>query len=184
MGMFEWILRAGIQDASAQLLPQRIELPAIDSSWEVDWRPSLGAGLDCSRVRGRLVLGHPRALDAVGSLQHWLKAEARQHLPEWLALVADDTGHRYSRVSVRLQRGRWGSCSSSGTISLNAKLLMLPPDAVRYVLVHELCHTLHMNHSPAFWTEVARHQPDWRQQARQIRALQRGLPVWTRVRTS
>jgi len=184
MGMFEWIVRAGIQDASAQLLPQRVELPAIDCSWEVEWKPTLGVGLECSRVRGRLVLGHPRALDAVGSLQHWLKAEARQHLPEWLALVADDTGHRYQKVSVRLQRGRWGSCSSSGTISLNAKLLMLPPDAVRYVLVHELCHTLHMNHSPAFWAEVARHQPDWRQQARQIRALQRSLPVWTRVRAN
>ena len=184
MGMFDWIVRAGIEDASAQLLPQRIELPAIDNSWVVEWRPGQSAGLACSRVRGCLTLGHPRALDAVGSLQHWLKAEARRHLPDWLALVAEDTGHRYQRVSVRLQRGRWGSCSSRGTISLNAKLLMLPPDAVRYVLVHELCHTLHMNHSAAFWDEVTRHQPDWRQQARQIRALHRSLPPWTQVQVS
>ncbi len=184
MGMFDWIIRAGIQDASAQLLPTRIELPAVDRAWVVEWRPGAAAVLEHARADGRITLGHPRALEAIGSLQHWLKAEARRHLPDWLALVAKDTGHRYNRVSVRLQRGRWGSCSNSGTISLNAKLLMLPPDAVRYVLVHELCHTLHMNHSPAFWAEVTRHQPDWRQQTRQIRALQRELPVWTRVRTN
>jgi predicted metal-dependent hydrolase len=98
--------------------------------------------------------GPPRALDAIADLQHWLKREARRHLPDWLALVAEDTGHRYQRVSVRLQRSRWGSCSSRGTISLNAKLLMLPRMR-RYVLVHELCHTLHMNHSPAFWDKLA-----------------------------
>ncbi|MBU3693440.1 MAG: M48 family metallopeptidase [Rhodocyclaceae bacterium] len=182
MGMFDWIVRAGVQDASARLLPQRIDLPAIDSAWEVDWRPGAAPGLEISRLRSRVALGHPRALDAIGGLQHWLKLEARRHLPDWLALVAKDTGHRYQRVSVRLQRSRWGSCSSRGTISLNAKLLMLPPDAVRYVLVHELCHTLHMNHSRAFWDEVTRHQPDWARQARQIRALQRGLPTWTNVR--
>lgn len=184
MGMFDWIVRAGIEDASVQLLPQRIDLPAIDDSWTVEWRPGQSGSLECCRIRNRLTLGQPRALDAVGSLQHWLKAEARRHLPDWLALVAQDTGHRYRRASVRLQRSRWGSCSSSGTISLNAKLLMLPPDAVRYVLVHELSHTLHMNHSRAFWDEVARHQPDWRQQVGLIRTLQRSLPAWVRVRAT
>lgn len=183
MGMFDWIVRAGIQDASAQLLPQRIDLPAVDSNWTVEWRPERNAGLDCSRASNHITLGHTHALDAVSNLQHWLKLEARRHLPDWLAVVAEDTGHRYQRVSVRLQRGRWGSCSSRGTISLNAKLLMLPPDAVRYVLVHELCHTLHMNHSAAFWAEVTRHQPDWRQQARHVRTLHRGLPAWTQVAT-
>lgn len=182
MGMFDWIVRAGIEDASVQLLPQRIDLPAIDDNWTVEWQPGQSAGLESCRLRKRLSLGHPRALDAIGSLQHWLKLEARRHLPDWLALVAQDTGHRYRRVSVRLQRGRWGSCSSTGTISLNAKLLMLPPDAVRYVLVHELSHTVQMNHSRAFWDEVARHQPDWQQQVRDIRALQRTLPTWANVR--
>lgn len=181
MGMFDWIIRSGIDDAHARMLPQRIQLPAVDHTWDVEWRPGQSETLECSRLRGRLTLGHARPLAAIASLQHWLKLEGRRHLPEWLALVAKDTGHRYQRVSIRLQRGRWGSCSTSGTISLNAKLLMLPPDAVRYVLVHELCHTLHMNHSRAFWDEVARHQPDWRQQTRQIRALQRELPLWSRL---
>jgi predicted metal-dependent hydrolase len=182
MGMFDWMVRAGIEDASVQLLPQRIDLPAIDDGCTVEWQPGQSAGLESCRIRNRLSLSDSRALDAIGNLQHWLKLEARRHLPDWLELVAQDTSHRYRRVSVRRQRSRWGSCSSTGTISLNAKPLMLPPDAVHYVLVHELSHTVHRNHSRAFWDEVARHQPDWRQQVRGIRALQKTLPTWANVR--
>jgi predicted metal-dependent hydrolase len=182
MGMFDWMVRAGIEDASVQLLPQRIDLPAIDDSCTVEWQPGQSAGLESCRIRNRLSLSDARALDAIGNLQHWLKLEARRHLPDWLELVAQDTSHRYRRVSVRRQRSRWGSCSSTGTISLNAKPLMLPPDAVHYVLVHELSHTVHRNHSRAFCDEVARHQPDWRQQVRGIRALQKTLPTWANVR--
>lgn len=182
MGMLGRWFGGTLHDPVARLVPQRIELTAIDSIWAVDWRPGAVDGLLVSRPQTRITLGQPQALDAVASLQHWLKAEARRHLPEWLSLVARDTGHRYQRVSVRLQRSRWGSCSSRGTISLNARLLLLPPDAVRYVLVHELCHTLHMNHSRAFWDEVARHQPDWRHRVGQIRALQQDLPAWSRLR--
>lgn len=184
MGMLDWMVRTGVRDPGAGLVPRCIELPAIDSRWDIDWRPGATDRLEVCRPQTRITLGQPRALDAIASLQHWLKAEARRHLPEWLALVAQDTGHRYQRVSVRLQRSRWGSCSSRGTISLNARLLLLPPDAVRYVLVHELCHTLHMNHSRAFWDEVARHQPDWQRQMRLIRALQRDLPAWSSLRRS
>jgi predicted metal-dependent hydrolase len=150
MSMFDWMVRAGIEDASVQLFSQRIDLPAIDDSCTVEWQPGQSAGLESCRIRNRLSLSDSRALDAIGNLQHWLKLEARLHLPDWLELVAQDTGHRYRRVSVRLQRSRWGSCSSTGTISLNAKPLMLPPDAVHYVLVHELSHTVHRNHSRAF----------------------------------
>jgi len=178
MGLFDWIVGTAGRDAGIQLLPQVIELPAVDSRWTVAWEPDADARLIRSAQQQRLTLTHGRALDAIAALQHWLKAEGRRHLPDWLALVAADTGHRYTTVSVRLQRSRWGSCSSSGRISLNAKLLMLPPDAVRYVLVHELAHTVHMNHSRAFWSEVARHQPDWREQVRVVKAKTPALPAW------
>jgi hypothetical protein len=59
-------------------------------------------------------------------------------------------------------KGRWGSMSTRGTLSLNRALLMCPPDVIDYVIVHELCHIAHPNHSPAFWALVERYLPDYR----------------------
>lgn len=83
-------------------------------------------------------------------LQLWLKHKAARLLFPELSRLASLHGFCYKRPAVRLQKSRWGSCSTSGTITLNAKLLFLPPHLVRSVLLHELCHTVHMNHSPAF----------------------------------
>ena len=61
-----------------------------------------------------------------------------------------------------MQSSRWGSCSADGNISLNAKLLLFPPEIVEYVMIHELCHRREMNHSAAFWREVTAFLPDWK----------------------
>ena len=66
-----------------------------------------------------------------------------------------------TRISIRAQKTRWGSCSSRGTLSFNWKLYLAPPSCLDYVVVHELCHLVHMNHSPAFWAEVKRIMPDY-----------------------
>lgn len=72
------------------------------------------------------------------------------------------TGGNYTSITVRDQRSRWGSCSSRGTLSFNYRLLFAPPKVLDYVVVHELCHLTHMNHSKDFWNLVEQIMPDYR----------------------
>ena len=76
---------------------------------------------------------------------------------------ADQIAVKPSRLTIRDQRTRWGSCSSRGTISLNWRLIMAPPEVLDYVVVHELCHMKEHNHSQAFWKLVESHCPDFKQ---------------------
>ncbi len=66
------------------------------------------------------------------------------------------------RITIREQKTRWGSCSSLGNLNFNWKLIMAPPEALDYVVIHELCHMIEMNHSPAFWAQVERRMPDYK----------------------
>ena len=103
---------------------------------------------------------------------------AHRLLAPRVAALAAATGVHYSRVSIRRQRSRWGSCSARGTISLNCCLLFQRPEVVDYLIVHELMHVKHMNHSARFWQAVERHCADWRALARELVPGWRHLPRW------
>lgn len=111
-------------------------------------------------------------------LRNWLKTRGRAYLPSLATQLGDELGLRPRAVHVRLQRTRWGSCSASGTLSLNAALLLRPPEQLRYVLIHELCHLRHMNHSRRFWSLVASHEPNYRSLDRQLDSAWEAAPNW------
>ena len=98
-----------------------------------------------------------------------LRREAKATLPGRLQALAAQHGFSYQRIRFSHSSGRWGSCSSAGTISLNIALMKLPDELINYVLLHELCHTRQMNHSPAFWDELQRYDPHLRLHKRQIK---------------
>ncbi|NJM96126.1 MAG: M48 family metallopeptidase [Phormidesmis sp. RL_2_1] len=111
-------------------------------------------------------------------LRKWLAHRAHRDLAPWLRQLGYDLALPCRRISVRGQKTRWASCSSHKDISLNYKLLFLPRPLVHYVLVHELCHTVHMDHSAKFWALVGKKQPNYQQWRAELKQGWRYVPRW------
>lgn len=168
---------------TGRVLPERIALPGIGQSWNITYRqesfqrPGIqvcekgGAEIELVGAVGDYALCR-------GAFEEWFKRRAKVHLEAQLMSLVAKHGFSVSGVSFRKQKSRWGSCSSKGRISLNLKLLFLPPELVRYIMIHELCHTLHMNHSKQFWSAVARFDPNCVEHDRRMKHAWRYVPAW------
>ncbi len=149
---------------------QTLILPALTQTWYLDVSDRY------SRLKAHGNILHVPESKAVASLKNWVKQQAEGYLPDRLAELADQYGFHYSGCTVRHARGRWGSCSRQGKINLNAALILLAPELLDYVLLHELCHTRQFNHSPLFWAEMLAVCPSYISNRRALKHIE--LPLW------
>ncbi|GAC1307891.1 MAG: SprT family zinc-dependent metalloprotease [Steroidobacteraceae bacterium] len=161
---------------SSALVPAEIAFPFTAERFDVEWR--VAAKRCLSEQPGRLIVHAPDDAAARQLLQSWLKRAAGERLTPQLLGLSTQFGCPVTRVSIRAQRTRWGSCSTRGTVSLNCSLVFLRRDVVRYLFLHELAHTRHMNHSASFWRLVEKMEPDYRQLDRELLAGWRTVPGW------
>lgn len=142
-----------------------------------DGLPFLGATLHVAGEPGRtrahrrgdtlLVPTEPEARAA--AVERWYRRVARTEIAPRVEAVSRTLGVEATGLTIRNQRTRWGSCSSGGALSFNWRLLLAPADVLDYVVWHECCHLVHLDHSPRFWALVAEHVPEHRDRARWLR---------------
>lgn len=162
-------------------LPTEIRLPAVNAYWTLMGHATAARGVRVTPSDPARLVVSGQIADVTAcrrALGRWLLRQGQAHLPSRLDAVSHACGLSYARSTVRLARSRWGSCSRSGVISLNARLLLVPAPLVDYVCVHELCHTQVPNHSPAFWRLVGRHCPSYPDLRAELRVAGRALPEW------
>lgn len=117
----------------------------------------------------------PKAEKLSGEELTALKKRARRVFLARAAYYAPVVGVSYTRITVRSQRTKWGSCSAKGGLNFNCLLLLAPAEVLDYVVVHELCHRREMNHSARFWAEVERVLPDYAAARKWLRQNGRSL---------
>lgn len=91
-----------------------------------------------------------------------IKRQAKKIIPERVAYWAEKIGVTYGRIAIRLQSSRWGSCAQNGNLNFNCLLVLMPQEILDSVVVHELCHRKHMNHSKEFYEEIDRVFPNYK----------------------
>ena len=169
------------QPPEAAALPRSLRLAAIGREIRVSYQDVPGrAGVNFRYEDAGLTLSGRVGDEAlcVAALRRWLAGVARSEFEPCLRSLARMMNTPYGKLQVRAQRTCWGSRSSTGTLSLNLCLLFLEPAVVRYLMVHELCHGRHMNHSQRFWQLVSRYEPDYRRLDRELTEGWRRVPAW------
>lgn len=141
-----------------------------------DTVPYLGEALRVSPQAGRARV-HRRGAELLvpegaarrAALERWLRRAAHAEIAARLDVACSLAGSSYSGLSIRGQRTRWASCSASGAMSFNWRLLLAPEPVLEYVVWHEVCHLEVMDHSPRFWGLLGERCPDWSERARWLR---------------
>jgi predicted metal-dependent hydrolase len=165
---------------SAIEIPTRINLRSIGFSYDVVVEYH-------SNRRNRLIEENGTVKLSIDSrskrapftlLKEWLREKSAVILLPWLEKISKEHGLGYNHGAVRFQRSRWGSCSGKKNINLNQALVFLRPELVEYLMIHELCHTVEMNHSKKYWELVERHCPGYRILDKELRGARKDVEAW------
>lgn len=143
--------------APLSMAARRIEFFVIDH-W--DWVEKQRQRLSRQRENARRITEEER--------QEGIR-KAKEIIPRRAACFAARMGVSYGRITIREQKTRWGSCSQKGNLNFNWKLVLMPPEILDYVVVHELAHRKEMNHSPRFWAVVEKELPDYRKRREELK---------------
>lgn len=162
-----WLIEAWQkQHVSPFIPPQQLQLFNLEQPIKIIYQSQKQA----------FIFDHPQLfLDATqpqAALKAFVFSYAKQHLPRFLEKISQETALAYQSCSVRQAKTRWGSCSSTKNIMLSSALVLCEQHLVRYVCIHELAHTLHMNHSADFWQLVAQFDPDHLQHRQRLKQQQ------------
>ena len=162
-------------------LPVRVNLSAINRNFGVIYRPQAGAKSVRYRLTGDILCLSGKTSDdaaCVKALKRWLATTAKGHVEPRLRSLSAETGNSFKRMRVAGQKTCWGSHSTTGTLSINYCLLFLSPALLRYLMIHELCHAQHMNHSRRFWRLVGSFEPNYRSLDKQLSDSWKQIPTW------
>ncbi len=189
----DWILRnqlkldqreAFLQAQAPHELPDSIKLRSLNEEWQIEYQHSpiklRTININEKEAELKLILTGNIA-DIVACkffLKQWLIQKAEKDLCSWLHKVSDRAKLPYRTTAVRSQKTLWGSCSGNRNISLNYKLLFLEANVVEYVLLHELCHTVHMNHSDKFWKLVSKFESNYLILDKSLNQAWKIIPAW------
>lgn len=167
----QWIQRAivkvrngYIHRVSPHVLPEKIYLRSVNSEYSVivkyhNRRKNI---LSVDRNMITLSLNSKNKNAGFVLLKKWLQEKGKEILLPWIRRVSIEYGLSYHSAAIRNQRTRWGSCSVKKNINLNCLLVFLPQQLVEYLFIHELCHTIEMNHSKRYWVLVEKYCPEYR----------------------
>ena len=152
----DWITAglAKVQITKALFRPTSINLPAIEETWNVRYLSTLSKQLTVHEddYFSLVVSGESEDPYKISeALNSWMRQKAQEVFIPWVNRISQEHALPFNKVTIRRQKTRWGSCSSQQSLNLNHNLLFLPAPSASYVVTHELAHTKHHNHSPAFW---------------------------------
>jgi predicted metal-dependent hydrolase len=170
-----------LEPSPAMHRPDLLRLVALGETWTVVYREDEShSGIRLRADGSNLVISGAELTRpaVIRKLKDWLREKVREGLFPLAEKLAAKHQLKLGGLLVKSQRTRWASCSARRNLAINSKLLFLSPDLVRYALVHELCHTVHMNHGPDFWRLVAALEPGYFVVDRALRAAWKDVPQW------
>jgi predicted metal-dependent hydrolase len=161
-------------------LPTKLSLPSLQQTWRIayDYNPFYKTNRIVQAADQLIYTGNTDNAMVLEKLQAWVKRNAKAYLTTRIEQLSEQTALFFNALSFRQQRTLWGSCTHQKNISLNCKLIFLPNELIDYVLIHELAHTVHLNHGKHFWQLVKKHCDNYKACLQQLRLADQYIPAW------